>query len=689
MTATATRSPLPTRPDRWGRPGGLLAVLAGAISTGLVVALGVLAGTGALAPTGPLLFDPGAAVRYGLPVARTLHDLAAALTVGGLIAATWLIGPDPEGPPRGLTGARHLARRVATLAAGSWLLAGLAVLVLTVAEVAGLPLGAPGLLGLVVSFATQVDLGRALILSVLLVAVAANLAALATTVTTSALAAAFALAALLPLALTGHSAGSRNHANSVDSLGLHLVGVTVWVGGLAVLLVTAVRLGPGLAAVAARYSTLAGWSFALVAASGVINAALRLGSVRQLATTYGLMVLGKSAALVLLGAAGWWHRRATLPRVAGGASSPRSGAAGDPRRSAFLRLVAAELVVMGAAIGLAVALSRTAPPTPEATPEDPVAALLGYPVPPPLTAGRYLTEFYPSVLWLTVAAAALGGYGWGVLRLRRRGDAWPGVRTAFWTVGCLALVVVTSGGPAVYGRLSFSSHMLQHMILMIVVPLLLVFGAPVTLALRAIPARTDGSFGLRETVLTLVHARVLRVLGHPLSAAVLFTGSLVVFYYTGAFRLAMFTHGGHVLMTAHFLAVGYLFVWSLVGPDPGPVRPSYPLRVILLLITLAFHAFFGISLMESGTVLAPDWWQALGQTDRAALLDDQQTGGAIAWATGDLPSFALGLALVIGWVRSDTSEQRRRDRQADRDDDADLRAYNERLAALARRDKMR
>jgi len=664
-------------------------VLLGAVAAGLAVALGVLAGTGGLAATGPRLFDPGALVRYGLPVARTVHDLAAALTVGGLLLATWLIGPDPDESPWALTGTRHLAWRLAVAAGGAWFVAGLAVLVFTVAEVAGIPVGGPGLFGLVVSFAVQVDLGRALIASVLLVAVATNLAVLATRVTTSAWAAAFAVVALLPLALTGHSAGSRGHMNSVDSLALHLVGVTVWVGGLGALLATAVRLGPRLGTVAARYSTVAGLSFALVATSGVINAALQLGSVRSLASAYGVMVLGKSLALVLLGGAGWWHRRTILPGLSDAEpAGPEIGGLRS-RRSAFLRLVAGELVVMGATVGLAVALSRTAPPTPEATPEDPVGALLGFPAPPPLTPARYFTEFYPSVLWLAVVAVALAAYGWGVYRLRRRGDRWPVTRIAFWTAGCLALTFVTSGGPAVYGRLAFSTHMLQHMTLMIVVPLLLVFGAPVTLALRAIPARRDGSFGPRETILALVHARALRVLGHPVTAAALFTGSLIAFYYTGLFRLAMVTHGGHVLMTAHFLAVGYLFVWSLVGPDPGPTRPPYPLRLILLLVTLAFHAFFGISLMESGTVLAPDWWQALGQTDQAALLADQQVGGAIAWATGDLPSFALGLALVVAWVRSDAAERRRRDRQADRNDDAELRAYNERLAELARRDGAR
>jgi cytochrome c oxidase assembly factor CtaG len=417
---------------------------------------------------------------------------------------------------------------------------------------------------------------------------------------------------------------------------------------------------------------MAGWCFAVVAGSGLLNAWLRLGSLTALGTTYGLLVMAKAAALGLLGVGGWTHRRVTLRRL-------------ERDRRWFVRLASVELVVMGATVGLAVALSRSVPPT-AAIPENPVAVLLGYPAPPPLTAARFFTVFYPDLLWLSVAVALAGLYLAGVVVLRRRQDHWPVHRTVLWIVGCLTLVFVTCGGPGVYGRIHFSSHMVQHMTLMIIMPFLWVLGAPATLAMRALTARHDGSLGPREMLLQLVHSRFLRVVGHPVVAAVLFTTSLVAFYYTRLFDLAMFTHTGHVLMTAHFLLTGYLFVWSLIGVDPGPARPSYPFRLILLLVMLGFHAFFGISLMSSGALLAPDWWHALGQTNNAALLADQQTGGAIAWAAGDIPSLLLGATLVVGWIRSDAREARRLDRQADRDGDADLRRYNEQLAALARRD---
>ena len=667
VTATAPRLVVPDRERAVS--GRLVLVAATAVSVG--VALVLLAVQGQLsAPRGGLL-DPGAFTRYALPAARAVHDVAAATTVGLLVLAAWAVAPEAGKSVDSLAGPRRLMVRGATVTALVWAGAALVVIVLTAADVSGFAPSAPGFSLVFFSFTSQLELGRALLVSLLLVLLAAVVSALATRVVAVAWAAVVALVAVLPLSLAGHAAGAANHMNAVDSLALHLLGAVLWVGGLAALVLVGSRLGAQRDAVVRRYSTLAGVCFVVVALSGVVNAALRLGSLAGLTTTYGLLVVGKVVALGLLGVAGLVHRRRVIPRLA-------------TERTAFARLAAVELIVMGATVGLAVALSRSAPPVPETTAagDERIASLLGYPEPAPFTLGRYLTAFSPDLLWLVVAAGMLGLYGAGVVRLVRRGDRWPVQRTVFWTVGSLALVFVTSGGPGVYGRLGFSLHMVQHMALMVAVPFLLVFGAPVTLALRALHARTDRSFGPRETLLRLVHAPVLAFFGNPVVAAALFTGGLTVFYYTPLFSLALATHTGHVLMTAHFLLTGYLFIWALVGLDPGPARPPYPFRLLILLITLAFHAFFGIALMSGATLLAPQWWASLGRTDTAALVADQQRGGAIAWGAGDLPSLLLGVALLVGWIRSDRQTSKRLDRQADRDDDAELKAYNARLAAL-------
>ena len=645
-------------------------VIGAAVGFSIAVAVGLLAVSGQLKADGP--FASTSLVRYGLPLMRAVHDLAAALTIGLLAVGTWCIAPERGAPAGELTGIRLIMIRRAGIAAAVWLAASLIFTVLTAADLSGIRITDPGFGWLLVTFVGQIDLGRALGVSALLILVVFTFAITATQVTTAAWSAALSLLAVLPIALAGHSAVGSDHMNAVDSLAIHLVGACLWVGGLAALVLIASRLGDQLPVVVSRFSRLALWCFVAVAASGVINALLRLSSLRELASGYGLLVLGKTAALGLLGLAGLAHRTRTIRQL-------------PDRPRLFLRLAAVEVMVMGATIGLAVALSRSAPPAAE-TEVDPVALLLGFPPPPPLTAQRYAFSFYPDVLWLTIAGLAAALYAVAVFRLRHRGDSWPWARLVSWLAGCALLVLITSGGPAIYGRIHFSTHMLQHMMLMMGVPILWVLGAPVTLALRALRPRTDGSLGARETLLKLLHSKSARFLGNPITAEVLFIASLVIFYYTRLFDIAMFTHVGHVLMIAHFLFVGYLFVWCMIGIDPGAAQPAYPFRVLMLFVMLGVHAFFGVSLMSSGTLLAPDYWHAIGQTNDAALLADQQLGGGIAWGSGDIPSLLLGVALVFAWMRDDQRRARQLDRQAERDNDAELRRYNEQLAALSRQD---
>ncbi|MDD9206119.1 cytochrome c oxidase assembly protein, partial [Georgenia sp. 10Sc9-8] len=281
-----------------------------------------------------------------------------------------------------------------------------------------------------------------------------------------------------------------------------------------------------------------------------------------------------------------------------------------------------------------------------------------------------------------LAVAGVVVYLTWAARLRRRGDSWPAARTVSWVVGMVLFAWVTSGGPAVYGSVLFSAHMLQHMTLVMLLPIFYVLGAPVTLALRAVPGRRDGSRGPREWLLALVHARPAQFFAHPLVAATNFAGSMVLFYYTPLFELALTTHVGHVLMVVHFSLAGYLFVNALIGVDPGPRRPTYPLRLLLLLATMAFHAFFGISLIANSSLLAADHFGWLGLPWGVDAMADQEMGGAITWGIGELPTLALAIAVAVRWVRDDERTARRTDRRAERDDDAELAAYNEMLTRL-------
>ncbi|RPF26581.1 cytochrome c oxidase assembly protein [Georgenia muralis] len=646
--------------------------VAGALPAALLALVAGLATTGAAAPQA--LFDPGALVRWGLPVVTVVSHAAAALTVGAFALAAVVL---PAGP------ARSRAVRTGAVAAVVWAPAQLVQLLLTHASVIGTGLGGPGYGEQLVQFVTQIELGTILAWSTVLTALVALVAVAVTGPTGAAWAGVLALVAMVPLALTGHAAGAANHELAVSSWWMHLAGVTLWAGGLAVLCLVASRAGRDLPASVERYSAVALWAYVLVAGSGLAGALLRLSTAAELVThPYGRLLLAKVVLTVALGLIGWAHRRATVPalRAAAAAGSTRPG-------GAFWRLAGVEVVVMAAVVGVAVALGSSAPPIPQDPPPDatPVYLLTGYPEPPFPTALTYLTQWRPEPLTATLAVVAVGVYLAWVRRLRRRGDAWPLWRAVSWVSGFVLFAWVTNGGPAVYGSVLFSAHMVQHMLLAMVVPIFLVVGAPVTLAVRALPHRRDGSRGPREWLLAVVHSGWARFFAHPVVAAVNFAGSLVVFYYTGLFELALTTHVGHLAMVAHFTLAGYLFANALISVDPGPTRPGYPLRLLLLFGTMAFHAFFGISLISLTSLLAADHFGRLGLSWWVDALADQGKGGAITWGIGEIPTLALAVAVALSWARDDERVARRTDRRADRDDDAELRAYNEMLASRAGR----
>lgn len=636
--------------------GGVVAVVAGVLGA-------VVTGAAAASAFG----DPGIVVRWGYPVARVVHDAAAALTVGGLLAAAALLAPDHPAWQR--------ARALGNGAAVVWALAGVVVLVLGAADVVMLPLDDPRFGPALWQYVSSVDVGRQVAIEVGLVAVVALLASAVRGPVGAGVAAVLALVALVPLALTSHSAGSASHELVVSSWWMHLVGVCLWTGGLVALawLGRGGGLGPAVGAVAGRWSVVAGWAFALVAASGAANGWARVGGLAGMATPYGAVLLVKVIALVLLGFAGWWHREHLLRRLTDGSAA------------LFWRLVAAEVVVMGVALGLGVALSRSASPVPDEPFTDPTPAELvtGEPLPPPLEPARLVTEVYQDVLWLAAVVAMVVVYLTWVRRLRARGDRWPLHRTVLWLLGCLVLLYVTCGGVAVYGRVLFSVHMVQHMTLSMVVPTLLVFGAPVTLALRALARRRDGSRGPREWLLGLVESRFARFVSHPVVAATIFVGSLIAFYFTPLFGQALQTHVGHELMMIHFVLAGYLFANALVGVDPGPARVAYPMRLLLLFATMAFHAFFGVALTSTDTLLEATYFSSLGLGVDA--LADQRDGGAIAWGIGEVPTLGLALLVAYQWFRSDQRDARRRDRKVDRDGDAELDEYNAMLERMQQR----
>ncbi|MET4782856.1 cytochrome c oxidase assembly protein [Glaciihabitans sp. UYNi722] len=616
-------------------------------------------------------FDPGAVVRYGLPAANVLFNLGASVTIGALILVCFAMSEREKEFARTLD--------IAAGAAAFWSIAAALVGFLTFMNFHTAPISLDSTFGAQLGqFLTGEEVGQAALASTLIPAAVTVLCFAVRNRTVLVFVTIFAATGLLPEAQQGHSSDAVGHDAAVTSLGLHLAFAAVWLGGLVTIVLARKTLEHGrIGPIISRYSTLAFICFIVVGASGVVNASLRVPNFESLLKPYGILVLIKVFALGALGIFGLAQRRFLVARMQ---------RADNGGRGYFWWMVAAELGFMGLASGAAAALAKTDPLIPQvAVTTSPAWILTQSPLPPELTFARYFTTWNFDLMWMLIIAFLAFFYLAGVWRLHKRGDRWPWYRTVLWLAGLAGLFYVTNGGINAYEKYLFSVHMLGHMVLGMMIPVLLVPAAPLTLALRTIVKRGDGSRGTREWIMLAVHSRAAGILTNPVVAAVIFVGSLWLFYYTPLFSWATTDHIGHTWMVVHFLTAGYLFVQSMIGVDPVPHRAPYPMRLLTLLATMAFHAFFGLSLMTGSGLLLANWFGAMGRTWGVSAIADQQTGGGIAWSVGEIPTVILAITVAIMWSRSDERDANRLDRKADRDGDAELTEYNRMLADRAQR----
>ncbi|MFI6172500.1 cytochrome c oxidase assembly protein [Nocardia sp. NPDC051052] len=618
--------------------------------------------------------DPGSLTTYGLPAVRALADLSAALTVGSLLFAAFLVPPQANGLLD--VGGYRAVRRASNFAL-IWACCAALLIPLTVSDTTGQPVKdtlRPEALWRAIDQIELAGAWRTTVLFALIVAVGARVALRWgwTPVLFGA-----SIVTMMPLALTGHSSSGGAHDLATNSLILHLVSAAVWVGGLFALLAHARRGGAHTDLAARRFSLTASIAFVTIGVSGVINSWVRVPWDELFTTTYGRLVLAKAAALIVLGLIGFAQRRAALPALA---ANPQD-------RGALIRFAGVEVLVFAATMGLAVGLGRTPPPPPTSVP-TPAEVELGYNLAGPPNVPRLLFDWRFDLTFGTLAIVLAVLYLLGVRRLRVRGDAWPIGRTIAWLSGCVVLLIATSSGVGRYSPAMFSVHMGAHMALSMLAPILFALGGAVTLALRALPAAgRTGVPGPREWILAAVHNPVSRFLTQPIVAAVIFVGGFYALYLGGIFDAYADSHAAHLMMNAHFLLSGYLFYWVVIGIDPKPRQVEPLTRLGMVFGSLPFHAFFGIALMSMNTVLGGWFYRGLGLGWNGDLLGDQRTGGSLAWASGEVPLVVVMLALLIQWSRSDRKLAQRTDRAADRDHDAALSAHNAMFAELAKRDR--
>ena len=280
---------------------------------------------------------------------------------------------------------------------------------------------------------------------------------------------------------------------------------------------------------------------------------------------------------------------------------------------------------------------------------------------PALTGSRLLTAWEPALLPLLGVLVVGGVYLYGVHRLRARGDTWSRWRTLLFAgLGLGTFLVATTSFLAVYDTTLLWVHMVQHMLLGMVVPIFLALGAPVTLALRTLPR------GGSRAVQAVLHSRVAKVVTFPVVAGVLFVANPFALYLTGWYEATLRNPWLHDLNHLHFVLIGCLWFWPVLGLDPMPARIPYPMRLVAVFATMPFHAFLGVAIMSQSTLIAGDWYRAIGRDWGPSLAKDQEIAGGVLWASGDLIALLVLGALFVQWARASEREAAREDRRLDR-----------------------
>ena len=614
----------------------LALVAASAAVLALLLALLLGGGRPQAAPEG--LPDAGALTGWALPLAKVAFDVAGVGTIGFLLVAAVLISTAAgSGLPHGRLSPLALrATRAASWWAAGWCATTLAVLVLSLSNIVGVPIASALSMPMLRSLPWTVPLSKSLLVTAVACLAVAGFTRRTVTRRGAGVLLLLAVAALVPALFTGHAAATTDHDLATSSLVVHVVGASLWVGGLLALLICVRADERVLVTALPRFSNLALGCFVVVGFSGALSALLRLGpSASTWFSSYGALLVAKAGSLVLLGWLGLVHRRRGVPALLAG--RPRS----------FLRLAAGEVVIMAAVIGLAVALGRTPAPASAAAARSesvPTHGLghdtLSWEV-LPWSPASILTTWRPDAVVLTAVGLAAAAYFLGVRRLARRGQPWPRRRTASAMAGLAITTLALCGGLASYSTALFSIQVAQVLVLSTVVPILLTLGMPLTLVSQARPGHRS-----------LLTGKAARALANPVNGLSLLVAAFIGLYATPLFEISLRYFTLHLLANVLALACGLAFFWSVMGVDEVPERHGLADRVLSVSAFLLFLTAFGVVLVASDDLYGARWFTELDWrwVNPEA---DQRRGGALVWA------FTLGLAactLPVLWAQSRRTE---------------------------------
>ena len=601
---------------------------------------------------------------------KSISFIAAFAVVGALLAMAFLL---VENQGKLQEGALKVRKR-ATAFAGIWLIASVLHIFLTLANILGTSFADALERNTVRSFLTQVDLGQYLGVQTLLIAVIALAIRFVRSVLAAAILLLFSLITLIIPIFQSHSAASGSHQLAIGSLIVHVVALSLWVGGI--FAIVALPDSDRKFALP-RFSQMALWTAIAVVVSGIANAWARLNFMDAWSSGYARIVVLKAALTFVLLFLGYRNRRG----LAQGSSTGIK---------LIGRFVVVEALIMTTLLFLGSWLAQTEPPTRGDLSISPALSIVGFATPAEPTLARILLLYQPDALIMGILILLVALYIKGVVVLTKRGDKWPVGRTISFALAISAIDFATSGGLGVYALFSFEYHMIAHMVIGMIAPIGLVLSAPVTLALRTLPlGRTPEERGVRGMLIALLHSRYAVILTNPISALALFDGSLFVLYFTDLFGNLMQSHAGHLFMNIHFLLAGFLFFHVIIGIDPNPKKIPYIVRIVVLFAAMSIHAFFSIALISASTLLDGGYYASLQTPWLTDLLADQNAGGSIGWAMGEIPIILALVATFIQWMRDDKRETKRIDRNEARmaamGEPDELAQYNNYLSQLQRR----
>ena len=355
--------------------------------------------------------------------------------------------------------------------------------------------------------------------------------------------------------------------------------------------------------------------------------------------------------------------RATMPPMRRVPSPHRVPSTRPDRAARVARLARVAGVLAGALIGTFVAVGSAAAHGPVPT-EPPSAAtlLLGW-------------TFEP--LPTLALAVGVGWWLWAVRKVNREhpGNPVPRRRTAAFLGGILALAFALLSGIAVYDTDLFSVHMVQHVLLMLVAAPLIALGAPITLLLRVSSHETRIRWWL-----PILHSRVVRVIAHPVVAWVMFAAMMWGVHFSPLFNASLEDPIIHDIEHVIFLVGALLFWWPAVALDPAPFRMNHPARIGYLFTQMTQNTFLAVVILNATDVLYAHY-QTLVRPWGLSPLEDQRLAAGIMWIAGDAVFITAILAVVVGWMRAETMNEARADRQAE----AEMAAIRLRERRLAER----